>query len=1818
MEASVNHDTAKLRTALEKWRESLVNLSGRNKLLNYRPTKSSTLEFVRQSQREVLELVMNSDGIFSVGTKPPAKKTDEGGELEDEVLEGIEDFDYDRFPNHLFVDRTQLDVDRILKNLAAVGRREYLDKGLSVLYLAIGALRWTEQSGDSRRSPLLFFPVELETDGPRQPHRLKPATDDTAVNLALGLKLREYGIELPTSADVDRALDSGGLGEALGLFKRMELPEGWVIEDLASLSTFMFAKEAMFRDLEANEERILEHGLLGAIADPQFDERAAYLFEPVDEHRIDQAAPPEETPLVLDADSSQRIAVAAARDGRSFVLDGPPGTGKSQTIANIIGALMHDGKRVLFVSEKAVALDVVRDRLTDRGLGSFVLELHSHKAARSEVAAGIARALDTRISPARKASPLVKPRSSELRSNLTGYADAMNEMREPLKMSVHEAMGLLEATGAHWTAPPAAFAATTLEQSSLDAIRTAATAAARAWPILLRGRGDAWYGIADLDGLDFSVEAARNSARELVRELEEFEGREQFGLVRMTSWREADHLLRLFHERASHGVDWLSYDSLDAVAADIDRLMAAVRARDLAVSEAARLGGPEWRSVPNRLADKSIGQSLESARPDAIDSSISSTHALLETTAEARTATNALRNAADELTDVLGLARNAGPDSIESLVWVADAALANDAPSRQWVRSEDALSKARETLRLLRQAIVAEDAAKSRALEYFTPDLRDLPIAAIAERLSEARGLRKWSADARRDRKSVASVSSGSRKLALDHLDVAVEWERSRTELAREWERAREPLEPYSNAPFDEHIETALRNAEAITQRASVTDWSSLDATLSDPERRDRGRAARNELTRAATRWNELTGSVASRLSGNPLNGTFDDILSNIAIIDEDIEALIRSSAEVTAVIGKDATPREVWACSDAVGMAGIRANELEQVRDAVDPLVDRLAHDVSDEALNALNAQYQWAVAVRNAVAALTGRSSDASLDRVELAALENSLPARRLKAAGEAWEARRDDLVGRFDAEVARTLTSDLDDPDEGRELLEFFAASSDGAEAAFAAREARSALQELGVGEILAALVDSAVDDSMVAASMEYAVLRHWIDHQLRYDRRLRSRTGEERDEVVDQFRNIDHEVIDESIPEIISAANERKPNSSYGQSALVRREGEKKRRHIPVRDLMDQARDVIQAIHPCFMMSPLAVSQYLPSDIQFDVVIFDEASQVMPGDAVNCIYRGAALIAAGDQKQLPPTSFFMASTVGDEDDEEEDLASDYESVLDLMKSSGSFNAITLRWHYRSRHEHLIAFSNASFYESKLVTFPSAVDHDDHLGVKLHQVNGTYRRSGARDNPDEAKAVAARVINHFDNRPGESVGVVAFSAAQRDTIENALTLARAERPELENHFAEDRLDGLFVKSLEEVQGDERDVIILSVGYGPDENGKVYSNFGPINQKGGHRRLNVAVTRARKLVEVVSSVSASQIGETGSEGVRHFRRYLDYAERGPAALALELGPEGRDTESPFEDAVIDVIRGMGFDARPQVGVAGYRIDIGVIHPDRPGAFLLGVECDGAQYHSSRTARDRDRLRHEVLEGLGWRLHHIWGTAWYRNRDHEIDRLRKVLEEQLTSAHEGRVAARPNSRVIEVEEVASVAHLEPPEWAVPYEITRFPSFPRTDLSDEHNARYLVPFIDAVVETEGPIHTDVLALRLRDHSGIGRVGRLIRGTLNRAIQLSQIAVRDGDFVLGSDGSIDHVRSATVEATRTVAQVHSSEIELAVQYVVRDATSASRREVIEAVARAFGWSRTGSEVSLAIDRAIDTLVERGGVTESGAGLASART
>ncbi len=405
---------------------------------------------------------------------------------------------------------------------------------------------------------------------------------------------------------------------------------------------------------------------------------------------------------------------------------------------------------------------------------------------------------------------------------------------------------------------------------------------------------------------------------------------------------------------------------------------------------------------------------------------------------------------------------------------------------------------------------------------------------------------------------------------------------------------------------------------------------------------------------------------------------------------------------------------------------------------------------------------------------------------------------------------------------------------------------------------------------------------------------------------------------------------------------------------------------------------------------------------------------------------------------------------------------------------------------------------------------------------------------------------------MIEHFTSRPDLTLGVVTFSVAQADAVQSALDEARVARRELDRFFdTEDRLDGFFIRALEQVQGDERDVIIFSVGYGPDEAGKISTNFGALNKDKGWRRLNVGITRARQRVEVVASIRAGEIPPSTNENVEYFRAYLDYADRGQQVLAIPYSSTGLDPESPFEESVLAAIQNWGYTVEPQVGAAGFRVDIGVRHPAYPGMFALGVECDGYQYHSAPAARDRDRLRDQILTGLGWRLHRIWGTAWYRDRATEETRLRAAIQEAIDAPVGDRTKKVPTieRHVVETEEAAWDAT---PTWAGPYRCAPEHRLPRwADPGELGNHLHMVDAINALVEGEGPIHLDIAYERLRDWWGIGRIGHNIRAAIDLAIKRANV-IRQGDFLFASDSTVAEVRTPTGYCSRKVEQIHGDD------------------------------------------------------------------
>ncbi len=645
------------------------------------------------------------------------------------------------------------------------------------------------------------------------------------------------------------------------------------------------------------------------------------------------------------------------------------------------------------------------------------------------------------------------------------------------------------------------------------------------------------------------------------------------------------------------------------------------------------------------------------------------------------------------------------------------------------------------------------------------------------------------------------------------------------------------------------------------------------------------------------------------------------------------------------------------------------------------------------------------------------------------------------------------------------------------------------------------------------------------------------------------------------------------------------------SGSGQVGIISRELNKKRRHLPIRKLIKEAGLAIQQFKPVFMMSPMSIAQYLePGAVTFDVVIFDEASQVKTVDAFGAISRGKQIVVVGDTKQMPPTDFFGRGYEGDE--EEESATGDIESVLGLFLSRGAPQAM-LKWHYRSRHESLIAVSNYEFYENKLVVFPSSGLNTRASGLHFHHLpNTVYDRGKSRTNREEARAVADAVMDHAREQPDLTLGVAAFSTAQRDSILFHLDQLRRSDDSAEAFFADHPNEPFFVKNLENVQGDERDVIMISIGYGKDAAGRLSTSFGPVNREGGQRRLNVLISRAKQIMRVFANFTGDDLKVTSTSpfGVKALQHFLKYAQNGQLDVPVETG---KLPDSPFEEEVILALREVGYDIEPQVGTAGYFIDLAVRDPARPGAYLLAIECDGAAYHSSLSARDRDRLRQSVLEGLGWRFHRVWSTDWFRNPTSELARIREAIEHAKQP-----VKIVPETKTstdyVSIARAADSAQEDEKEILF-YTQSILPAVNSSTEIHETGRSVLARMIEAVVKSESPVHIDQVTRRLMEAFKITRAGVRVQQAVKEAISsgVRSNLFRDSrDFLYRETQDEYPIRNrANLESTEKKALfVAPEEWDSAIRYVVGHTFQIPGDDLVRDTLSMLGFKRATSTAS----------------------------
>ncbi len=1419
------------------------------------------------------------------------------------------------------------------------------ETGVATLHLALGFLEWFESERDDKPcvSPLLLLPVALEGKrgrGGEEEFRLT-ATDGTPVgNLSLELRLRDdFRFTLPA---LDAEAENPAETYLAAVAEAVKTRPRWRVRRFITLAPFSFARIAMYRDLErANwqappTDHALVHPLLraGATAGEGDDFAPEFDIDAPDSIRL---APV----LVQDADSSQHSAIIDAMQGRSLVIEGPPGTGKSQTIANLIANALYHGKTVLFVAEKMAALEVVKQRLERVGLGAFCLSLHSAGARPAAVIEAL-RQRDAlpRTAPASNAASLAE--AARAKAEIDRHLAVMHAKAGPEDETVHDLIGRLAELGRQYPALP----------GLLRGVVLPAPADAAA-PRLARRK---------LEAVEAAAQGFDPAASPFA------------GLTRADLFPEE-------RERLLAGIAKLA-----PLATAVEQAGAVL---------AARLGAPvaDMRAtldaltrLPEPPADRSLLPGL--AAPGAIEGLLA-----LEA-AQARLDAAGVTGDPD-LAPLKDLAEGLGSATLSELPALQDRAAAEAAALSAQAQTVLALGlPATADLGAIRRAARTAQAAAAlppEAIPHRRPGL-EAHAAVLAEgaarqrRLREAMlGLEKFDltrADAHRLREAAATLRDAGGMLAFLKADV-----REARYLFEDRWRA-EPRPPRSQWPA--LLEQA---AEAAALRESLFADAALRALPGALDPREAPLAAMAE----AAAW-QARPEAAPLLSAPP------EELQRLA-------ALAAPAAALLAFLDGTGLPDDrPWTTAQALLAA--RGERLQRIAALTAGLNPGLR-------LSDLPALAQ-AAATRRAAPAMPERGL-LRATATFVAALRDIIPnPAPLLADGWTEGARQLRQV----ADVLRLALPKLDS--ELAALAPLGLPPGTGAATLRAMQDAPQALgQWLGFARTRAEAMEDPLAGPVLAAhplrdlgpALDWALAWNALRPRAEAERAVFSRPGAQLSALRQGFAAADRErirndagaVTAECLKRPIPRGSAEGSRRQWRGEPLLQNEMGKKQRFIPVRELMARAADAVLARAPCLMMSPLTVAQYLkPDGLRFDLVVMDEASQIKPEDSVGALLRGAQCVIVGDSKQLPPTNFFDRSLLDDEEDEEDQAALspedkvEAESILDL--ASRAFRpGRRLRWHYRSQHESLIAFSNQEFYDGNLVVFPAARAPSATLGIELVQVNGHWR---SKVNVEEAQAIAQASVEFMKANPGLSHGIVAMNQPQKELIEAELArLTRDDEAAAQYADAwEAKLEPPFVKNLENVQGDERDVIMISLGWGKTPQGQMYQRFFPINRaQDGHRRLNVLFTRAKRKIMLFASLQAEDIvvepGRT-ARGVQVLKDYLLYAREGRADPARP--DPAAAAQAPFEASVAEALRARGHEVALALGVAGYRIDIAV---RRQGRYVLGIECDGATYHDARSARDRDRLRQDALERLGWKLARVWSTDWFQDPAAEAERLCREIE---------------------------------------------------------------------------------------------------------------------------------------------------------------------------------------------------------------------
>lgn len=1686
--------------ALEKLRLRLLDLTARNRLLNFKPTAAKSLQFVEGRLSSCYQkLVESSDRRIPLHPVPEPRRPEFVERLGRLVRPDVRDYARaqgisttydltDQGPGEREIQGVRAllypdDLERHCRKMATAAKTAIEETGANMLFLLLGFLEFPEAPNAAKTllAPLVPVPVSLDKgDLDRATGTYRYSLSYTGEELTENLSLREklnqdFNIELPDFTE-ESTLDT----YYAELSRAIDGKPGFKLRRQATLALVSMTKMLLVRDLDpknwpriGRESALTRHDIVKMVFEGAAhgdgagdDDNEEYV---VDFHKHANL------PLIFDADSSQHSALIDAIDGKNLVIEGPPGTGKSQTITNLIASAISSGKKVLFVAEKLAALQVVKSRLSMAGLAEFCLELHSNRTSKKDVLDSIQTRAGRHYAKVPQLEAMLEA-LKEKRRALTNYVELINSQsgnaqgltihqvlwraeryrqkagdawRKAQKITVERAAELTKAEFdslydelAHLaqeherigTFGPAApfwgFFASSLPPAAEVEIEQALTAVVPA-VAALQQRYTAAAAALDVAKLALSREEAKELAVSLL------------SLSSMAKEGMAEEMLpRLFEDPYTRG---------NPAETILRRLaLQQARAKELAAEFDGKVHmqvvvDAELRKEAPRALTTLRNLGLSKLTPDELEA----------VGMQCRTLASEGRAALEEFQQLATVAGHdfKGTDHCVARVRLP-IELSATCPRNELHRRSPELGTPGSAKIILegkqRFAMLATRHTELGERLYMDVTVAERELEEVVHVLREGdewwrrvfqsrhRSAVVFHKRLAKNKKVPKSARREELEALLSHLKAS--------RLAKEDVRYRKAMGPHWNAEATEFdalyalaswIESA--NAKLLDAQLDKSTFSPLEITA--------GRVASlsksgDRLTRAQELLNACfeyvtEGSLKNASATNTSfrhAKTWHDRLQLLDTLGERVFQLARQIASW----GPSSVPCEAIVLS-------LRAlDDFKQVSFDVDR--DEKAKSLLAHRHKGLETDLEPVFQALTYGRAVLDLNLPKDIDRALLSDTGNALRHEligKLAEIEKAWEPveRFCDFLGaRGRFELAQWAGAEASAPNFIDGFLDRVQKANGGiggllqwVQYIYAAQFAA----ERGLGEYVELLESEEVPRHQVPEVFGYRFYGTISEALFEKHKLLGKFSGLSHSAIRNEFRKLDQEIIALRGRDVaaIAAALAKPPTGTTGprvadktERVLLQYLFPQARPRLPIRKMMMQAGRAIQEYKPCFMMGPQAVAQFLaPGALDFDIVVMDEASQLKPEEALGSIARGKQLIVVGDPKQLPPTTFFdKLGETQDDDDSKQHAAVMQPSILEVC--IGHFRPVrTLRWHYRSQHQSLIAFSNARFYRNNLIVFPSPYERSRNLGCKLRYIPGaTY---DSQMNIKEANTVVEAVLAHMRERPAESLGVVTLNLKQRELIDELLQ-KRIRDLEYVDEFSrrhEKEGFGFFIKNLENVQGDERDVIFISTTFGPAPGtNSVFQRFGPISQRDGWRRLNVLFTRARKSLTVFTSMRPEDIvdGENVPRGRRELRAYLDYLRTG-------IVPQTTDTEglpdSDFEVAVIDALERHGYGCTPQLGVAGYRVDVAVKHPLYPGAYLAAIECDGASYHSGRSARDRDRIRQEILERLGWkgRIHRIWSTDWYRAPAHEIGRLVSWLEKLKTVPLDEAYLVAPEPEVV-------------------------------------------------------------------------------------------------------------------------------------------------------------------------------------------------